>query len=81
MEESVKKALKYGLYAAAIGFTITFLFNIWIVTEFPVEENIFLIIFGMILGALQSALYYGLFVFFITLIIYYFKDKKKQKKK
>jgi len=80
MDESVKKGIRNGIIGAVIGFSMTFIFLIKILKEFPPEDNYgpFFVWSMVVLGALKSALYNGIFVFAITIIFYYFKSRKKQ---
>ena len=80
LEESIKKGIRNGIYGAIVGFILSFSVYIWVIKKVPIETTHSPLFVGlmMVVGALGSALYWGLFVFFITLIVYYFKNRKKK---
>lgn len=79
MEDYLKKSLRNGVYASIVGFFMTTSFYIWISKNYPLNANIFFIISMMAVGALYSALFYGMIVFFITMIFYHFRNRGKKK--
>ncbi len=80
MEESIRKSIRNSAYGGIVGFIVTFIFYMWVIKKFPIEGTHTPIFVGLmiVVGALEPALYLGVFVFFVTLMAYYFKNGKKK---